>query len=202
MLSHKIWFLHLSGSLFYLFLFLTPSRGVPNVWHFPYFMGATSTNFLIIKLQPKIYDHIMLTIRISFLPKPKGHCIETATYYRHFLWFFLLSYVHVREEDWTNTQEEPLPLRGDPSRERRKKSTGSILSIEDKKKSDGEERKFPITLLDKIITVRIDYEFEVMRTKSHRDVRSSITSSPLRQSVNGGTGSVVGITFEWGRNSS
>ncbi|KAK6771743.1 hypothetical protein RDI58_031008 [Solanum bulbocastanum] len=85
LISHQIWcflipscygeqrtkynrFLHLSGSRFSLFLFLTPPRVVPNVWHFPYFMGATSTNSLMIKLQPKIYDHIMLTVRISFIP--------------------------------------------------------------------------------------------------------------------------------------
>ncbi|KAL0902948.1 hypothetical protein M5K25_028340 [Dendrobium thyrsiflorum] len=61
-------FLHLSGSRFSLFLFLTPPRVVPNVWHFPYFVGATSTNSLMIKLQPKIYDHIMFTVRISFIP--------------------------------------------------------------------------------------------------------------------------------------
>ncbi|PHT79723.1 hypothetical protein T459_17775 [Capsicum annuum] len=41
---------------------------IPNVWHFPYFMGATSTNSLMIKLEAKIYDHIMLTVRISFIP--------------------------------------------------------------------------------------------------------------------------------------
>ena len=56
-------FLYLSGSRFSLFLFLT----LPNVWPFPYFMGATSTNLLILKLRPKIYDHIMLTVRISFI---------------------------------------------------------------------------------------------------------------------------------------
>lgn len=70
LISHQIWcflipscygeqrtkynrFLHLSGSRFSLFLFLTPPRVVPNVWHFPYLMGATSTNSLMIKLQPK-----------------------------------------------------------------------------------------------------------------------------------------------------
>lgn len=85
LISHQIWcfsipscygeqrtkynrFLHLSGSRFSLFLFLTPPRVVPNVWHFPYFVGATSTNSLMIKLQPKIYDHIMFTVRISFIP--------------------------------------------------------------------------------------------------------------------------------------
>nr|WNH36767.1 transport membrane protein [Gastrodia shimizuana]WNH36788.1 transport membrane protein [Gastrodia sp. BS-2023]WOE91445.1 transport membrane protein [Gastrodia flexistyla] len=83
LISHQIWcfsipscygeqrmkynrFLHLSGSRFSLFLFLTPPRVVPNVWHFPYFVG--STNSLMIKLQPKIYDHIMFTVRISFIP--------------------------------------------------------------------------------------------------------------------------------------
>ncbi|KAF5821057.1 hypothetical protein HanXRQr2_Chr01g0009331 [Helianthus annuus] len=85
LLSHQIWcflipscygeqrtkynrFLHLNGSRFSLFLFLTPPRVVPNVWHFPYVMDATSTNSLMIKLQHKIYNHIILTIRISFIP--------------------------------------------------------------------------------------------------------------------------------------
>ena len=36
--------------------------------YFLQFVGATSTNFLMIKLQPKIYDYIMLTVRISFIP--------------------------------------------------------------------------------------------------------------------------------------
>ena len=84
LISHQIWcflipscygeqrtkynrFLYLSGSRFSLFLFLTLPRVVPNVWHFPYSVGATSTNSLILKLQPKIYDHIMLTVRISFI---------------------------------------------------------------------------------------------------------------------------------------
>ncbi|ESW22073.1 hypothetical protein PHAVU_005G124700, partial [Phaseolus vulgaris] len=49
-------------------LFLTLPRVVPNVWYFLYFVGATSTSSLMIKLQPKIYDHIMLTVRISFIP--------------------------------------------------------------------------------------------------------------------------------------
>jgi Tat protein translocase TatC len=61
-------FFHLSGSRCSLFLFLTPNRVVPNVWDFLYFMGATSTKSLMIKLQPKIYDHIQLTVRISFIP--------------------------------------------------------------------------------------------------------------------------------------
>ncbi|KAK4430751.1 putative tatC-like protein ymf16, partial [Sesamum alatum] len=95
-------FLHLSGSRFSLFLFLTLPRVVPNVWHFPYFMGETSTNSLMIKLQPKIYDHIMLTVRISFIPsvcsqvpvivirllEPRGLSVETSTNNRRFLMVF------------------------------------------------------------------------------------------------------------------
>ena len=121
LISHQIWcflipscygeqrtkynrFLYLSGSRFSLFLFLTPPRVVPNVWHFPYFVGATSTNLLMIKLQPKIYDHIMLTVRISFipsvcsqvpvivirLPEPRGLSVETPTNNRRFLMVFPL----------------------------------------------------------------------------------------------------------------
>uniref|UniRef100_UPI002181F56F transport membrane protein n=1 Tax=Actinidia chinensis TaxID=3625 RepID=UPI002181F56F len=121
LISHQIWcflipscygeqrtkynrLLHLSGSRFSLFLFLTLSRVVPNVWHFPYFMGATSTNSLMIKLQPKIYDHIMLTVRISFipsvcsqvpvivirLPEPRALSVETSTNNRRFLMVFPL----------------------------------------------------------------------------------------------------------------
>lgn len=121
LISHQIWcflipscygeqrtkynrFLYLSGSRFSLFLFLTPPRVVPNVWHFPYFVGATSTNSLMIKLQPKIYDHIMLTVRISFipsvcsqvpvivirLPELRGLSVETFTNNRRFLMVFPL----------------------------------------------------------------------------------------------------------------
>lgn len=121
LISHQIWcfsipscyveqrtkynrFLHLSGSRFSLFLFLTPPRVVPHVWHFPYFVGATSTNSLMIKLQPKIYDHIMLTVRISFIPsvcsqvphivirllEPRGLSVETSTSNRRFLMVFPL----------------------------------------------------------------------------------------------------------------
>ncbi|TMW99984.1 hypothetical protein EJD97_001561 [Solanum chilense] len=67
-------------------------------------MSATSTNSLMIKLQPKIYDHIMLTIHISFipsvcshvlvivisLPKPRGFSVETSTNYHRFLMVFPL----------------------------------------------------------------------------------------------------------------
>ncbi|CAI0627064.1 unnamed protein product, partial [Linum tenue] len=118
LISHQIWFffipscygqqrtkynrfLYLSGSRFSLFMFLTPPRVVPNVWHFPYFVGETSKILLLIKLQPKIYDYIMLTIRILFigsacsqvpvigmrLPKPRGLSVETSTNNCRFLWF-------------------------------------------------------------------------------------------------------------------
>ena len=121
LISHQIWcflipscygeqrtkynrFLYLSGSRFSLFLFLTLPRVVPNVWHFPYSVGATSTNSLILKLQPKIYDHIMLTVRISFilsvcsqvpvivicLPELRGLSVETFTNNRRFLMVFPL----------------------------------------------------------------------------------------------------------------
>jgi Sec-independent protein secretion pathway component TatC len=67
-------------------------------------MGATSTNSLMIKLQPKIYDHILLTVRISFipsvcsqvpvivirLPEPRGLSVETSTNNRRFLMVFPL----------------------------------------------------------------------------------------------------------------
>nr|QKE23489.1 SecY-independent membrane transporter protein [Caryopteris mongholica] len=121
LISHQIWcflipscygeqrrkynrFLHLSGSRFSFLLFLTLPRAVPNVWHFPYFMGETSTNSLMIKLQPKIYDHIMLTVRISFIPsvcsqvpvivirllEQRGLSVETSTNNRRFLMVFPL----------------------------------------------------------------------------------------------------------------
>lgn len=97
-------FFYLSGSCFFLFLFLTFSWVVPNVWHFLYFVGATSTNLLMIKLQPKIYDYIMLTVRISFilsvcsqvpvivicLPELRGLSVETFTNNRRFLMVFSL----------------------------------------------------------------------------------------------------------------
>ncbi|PIA41053.1 hypothetical protein AQUCO_02300084v1 [Aquilegia coerulea] len=97
-------FFYLSGSRFSLFLFLTPSLLVPNVWHFLYFVGATSTNELMIKLQPKIYDYIMLTVRISFITsvcsqvpvivicllEPRALSVETSTNNRRFLMVFPL----------------------------------------------------------------------------------------------------------------
>ncbi|KAI3972368.1 hypothetical protein MKW92_021344 [Papaver armeniacum] len=57
----------LSGFSFAFFTCLTFSYVVPNIWHFLYSMGATSTNLLMITLQPKIYDYIMLTLRISLI---------------------------------------------------------------------------------------------------------------------------------------
>ena len=58
----------------------------------------------MIKLQPKIYDHIMLTVRISFipsvcsqvpvivirLPEPRDLSVETSTNSRRFLMVFPL----------------------------------------------------------------------------------------------------------------
>ena len=38
---------------------------VPNIWHFLYFVGATSRNSLMI---PKIYNHVLLTFRMLFNP--------------------------------------------------------------------------------------------------------------------------------------
>jgi Sec-independent protein secretion pathway component TatC len=67
-------------------------------------MGATSTNSLMIKLQPKIYDYIMLTVRISFISsvcsqvpvivicllESRGLSVETFTNNRRFLMVFPL----------------------------------------------------------------------------------------------------------------
>nr|ACH47053.1 SecY-independent transporter protein [Isoetes engelmannii]ACI95889.1 SecY-independent transporter protein [Isoetes engelmannii] len=83
--SHQIWcFLILSCSekgrkryneLFYLsgsrsspFLPVTSSWAAPNVRHSPYPLSTTLTNPPTIRLQPKISNHIMLTVRIPFLP--------------------------------------------------------------------------------------------------------------------------------------
>jgi hypothetical protein len=40
---------------------------VPNIWHFLYKLNITSTNLLIIKLQLKFFDYIVLTVRILFI---------------------------------------------------------------------------------------------------------------------------------------
>jgi Tat protein translocase TatC len=60
-------FFYLSGFCFFLFFFVTFVEVVPNVWHFLYELNKTSTNLLIIKLQPKIFDYIVLTVRILFI---------------------------------------------------------------------------------------------------------------------------------------
>jgi Sec-independent protein secretion pathway component TatC len=60
-------FFYLSGFCFFLFFFGTFVGVVPNVWHFLYELNKTSTNLLIIKLQPKIFDYILLTVRIFFI---------------------------------------------------------------------------------------------------------------------------------------
>jgi len=97
-------FLYFSVFGFSLFLFLTLSWVVPNVWHFPYFMGETSTNSLMIKLQPKIYDYNMFTLRIlcissvcSQVPvivicllESRGLSVEMLTSHRRFLMVFSL----------------------------------------------------------------------------------------------------------------
>lgn len=121
LLSHQIWcflipscyveertkyniFFYLSASRFSFFLFLTPTRVVPNLWHFLYFVGATKSNLLMIKLQPKIYDYIIFTLRISFisslcsqvpvivisLPERRGLSVESFTSNRRFLMLFSL----------------------------------------------------------------------------------------------------------------
>nr|YP_008802485.1 Sec-independent protein translocase [Asclepias syriaca]AGZ63021.1 Sec-independent protein translocase [Asclepias syriaca] len=95
-------FLHLSVYCFSFFLFLTLFWVVPNVWHFLYFMSATSTNLLMIKLQPRIYDYIMLTFRILFIASVcsqvpvivicllelRGLSVERLTSNRRFLMVF------------------------------------------------------------------------------------------------------------------
>nr|YP_010881217.1 Sec-Y independent protein translocase component [Pellia neesiana]WIA66965.1 Sec-Y independent protein translocase component [Pellia neesiana]WIA67006.1 Sec-Y independent protein translocase component [Pellia neesiana]WIA67047.1 Sec-Y independent protein translocase component [Pellia neesiana] len=58
---------YLSGFCSFLFFIVTLVWVVPNVWHFSYELSTTSTNLLIIKSQPKIFDYIMSTVRISFI---------------------------------------------------------------------------------------------------------------------------------------
>ncbi|KAM6551407.1 hypothetical protein CsatB_001215 [Cannabis sativa] len=67
--------------------------------------GCNINKFAHDQLQPKIYDHIMLTVRISFipsvcsqvpvivirLPELRGLSVETFTNNRRFLWFFRFS---------------------------------------------------------------------------------------------------------------
>nr|YP_009047461.1 Sec-independent protein translocase protein [Buxbaumia aphylla]AGN74252.1 Sec-independent protein translocase protein [Buxbaumia aphylla]AHI16156.1 Sec-independent protein translocase protein [Buxbaumia aphylla] len=83
-LSHQIWcflipscyeeqrkkynkFFCLSAFSFFLFSSIIFVGVVPNVWHFLYKLNKTSTNLLVIKLQPKIFDYIVLTVRILFI---------------------------------------------------------------------------------------------------------------------------------------
>nr|YP_009277432.1 Sec-independent protein translocase protein [Ophioglossum californicum]YP_010439850.1 Sec-independent protein translocase protein [Ophioglossum vulgatum]AOH05902.1 Sec-independent protein translocase protein [Ophioglossum californicum]UTD44896.1 Sec-independent protein translocase protein [Ophioglossum vulgatum] len=58
---------HLSGPCLFLFSPVTFAWVVPNVWHFSYHLSTTPTNLLIIESQPRIYDYIMLTVRILFI---------------------------------------------------------------------------------------------------------------------------------------
>ncbi|KAI3920922.1 hypothetical protein MKW92_003550 [Papaver armeniacum] len=94
----------LSAFSFAFFLCLTFSYVVPNIWHFLYSMGATSTNLLMIKLEPKIYDYIMLTLRISLISsicsqvpvllisllEQKALSVESFTNNRRYLMLFSL----------------------------------------------------------------------------------------------------------------
>ncbi|MCL7043530.1 hypothetical protein MKW94_019244 [Papaver nudicaule] len=94
----------LSGFSFAFFLCLTFSYVVPNIWHFLYSMGATSTKLLMIKLQPNIYDYIMLTLRISLISsvcsqvpvilisllESKALSVESFTNNRRYLMLFSL----------------------------------------------------------------------------------------------------------------
>ncbi|KAI5013016.1 hypothetical protein ZWY2020_027970 [Hordeum vulgare] len=148
LISHQIWFfsipscygeqrqkynriLHLCGSRFSFFQPLTPPRVVPNVLHFRYFMGATSTNSLMIKSQTKIFDYIMLTICILFilsvcshvpiiaicLPEPRAPvsthpdiwCQTVATFLIYSIIefaIFVALIVQVHEEGWTSRMKE------------------------------------------------------------------------------------------------
>uniref|UniRef100_A0A6N2NG94 MttB n=1 Tax=Salix viminalis TaxID=40686 RepID=A0A6N2NG94_SALVM len=72
-------FLHLSGFRFSLFLFLTPPRVVPNVWHFPYFV-----------VQHQQFAHDQVPVIVIRLPEPRGLSVETSTNNRRFLIVFPL----------------------------------------------------------------------------------------------------------------
>nr|YP_009863128.1 Sec-independent protein translocase protein [Anthoceros punctatus]YP_009863170.1 Sec-independent protein translocase protein [Anthoceros agrestis]QKD76584.1 Sec-independent protein translocase protein [Anthoceros punctatus]QKD76626.1 Sec-independent protein translocase protein [Anthoceros agrestis] len=84
LLSHQIWcflipscyeerrkeykkLFYSSGFRFFSFLLVTLVWVVLKVWHFSYESSTTSTNSLIIKLQSKIFDYIMSTVRILFI---------------------------------------------------------------------------------------------------------------------------------------
>jgi len=56
------------GFCFLLFLSVTFVWVVPYAWHFFQLLSTTSsTDLLMIKLQPKIFDYILLTVRILFI---------------------------------------------------------------------------------------------------------------------------------------
>lgn len=59
---------YLSGFRLFLFSLVTSVWVVFSVWHFSYCLSTTSTNLLRIKLQPEIYDYIMLTVRTLPIP--------------------------------------------------------------------------------------------------------------------------------------
>ncbi|KAH9535830.1 hypothetical protein CY35_17G074200, partial [Sphagnum magellanicum] len=95
-------FFYLSGFRFVFSLFFTFVGVVPNIWHFLYKLNITSTNLLIIKLQPKIFYYIVLTVRILFISsicsqvhvlvicllESKAIFVKTSIKNRRFLWFF------------------------------------------------------------------------------------------------------------------
>jgi Tat protein translocase TatC len=59
--------LYLSVICFLLVFFLIYYWVVPIIWNFLFTLNTTSTNLLHIQLQPKIYDYILLTVRILFV---------------------------------------------------------------------------------------------------------------------------------------
>uniref|UniRef100_K4BRQ3 Uncharacterized protein n=1 Tax=Solanum lycopersicum TaxID=4081 RepID=K4BRQ3_SOLLC len=92
-------------------------------------MGATSTNSLMIKLKPKIYEHFMLNVRILFiplvcsevpiivicLPEPRGLSVRNlhklSSFFdgfsaSHKLAIFVALIVQVPEEGWTSGMRE------------------------------------------------------------------------------------------------
>ena len=95
---------YLSGFCFCLFLFLTFFRAIPYIWDFLYGMGTPATPSLTIRLQLKIYDYIIFTLRISFISSIcsqvpvivirlvalKGLYVDTVTNNRRFLVTFSL----------------------------------------------------------------------------------------------------------------
>nr|ULQ69056.1 transport membrane protein [Centrolepis aristata] len=94
--------LYLGAAFFSFFLWLTFYFVIPNLWHFLYCAGTTSTNLLSLKLHAKIYDYIMLTLHIlcitsasSLLPiiliyLLERLSLETFTSHRRFFILFSL----------------------------------------------------------------------------------------------------------------